>query len=398
MTAHQTNEGGRLIRKVFPILALSMFSSILGMGIVSPLLPLYAQSMGATGFWLGAIMAAFGAASTISTPIFGRLSDRIGRKLILCTGLLCYSAFSVAYLWADNVYSLILVRFLQGGAMGMTIPIAMAYIGDISPEREEGKWMGYSQAAFFSGFGIGPLLGGVLTEHFGITATFTSMGGLNLLAFFIATILLPEVKSRRLLTETGRNPSFREMAGSSMVRGLFFVRIAQALARGTFMTFLPIFAVMYVGLSLTLVGTLLAVNVMIMVILIALGGANIADRLNRRGLIISGSLLFLLSIALIPLAGNFWHLFILSMLMAAGGALSMPAASALTVEEGRRFGMGSTMAMLTVGMNIGMAVGPVAAGAIVDWAGIDSGFYFASAVGLIGTGLFIWFTRQQNRQ
>jgi len=339
-------------------------------------------------------MAAYSTTSIASTPVFGRLSDRIGRKRFLCTGLLCYSVISLGYIWAGDVSSLILVRLLQGAAGGMTIPIALAYIGDASPRGEEGKWMGYAHAAFFSGFGIGPLMGGMLTEHFGMTVTFSSMGGLNLIAFFIAAIFLPVVKSRQLRTETHPQPSFREMGKSSMVKGLFCFRLTQAMGRGSFMTFLPILAATYLGLSLTLIGALLAVHVILMSMLGTIGG-RIADRFNRRGLVAFGGVLFLLSIALIPLTGNFQQLLILCVMMAAGGALSMPAASALTVDEGRRFGMGSTMGMLTMGMHIGMALGPVISGGVVDFAGINSAFYCGSMMVLIGICFFIWFTRRR---
>lgn len=71
----------------------------------------------------------------------------------------------------------------------------------------------------------------------------------------------------------------------------------------------------------------------------------------------------------------------------------MPAASALTVEEGRKFGMGSTIAVFAMAMSIGMAVGPLVGGALVDFLNIDSVFYFAAGVGLIGASLFAWFSR-----
>ncbi len=73
----------------------------------------------------------------------------------------------------------------------------------------------------------------------------------------------------------------------------------------------------------------------------------------------------------------------------------MPAVSALTVEEGRKFGMGSTMAMLAVAMSVGMAIGPLLGGVIADFIGINSVFYFAAGMGLAGTSLFIWFTRNR---
>ncbi|GAJ03022.1 unnamed protein product, partial [marine sediment metagenome] len=73
-----------MIKKVFPILAVSIFSAMLGVGLVSPILPLYASDMGATGTQLGIIFAGYGISNSILTPIMGRLSDRRGRKLFLC--------------------------------------------------------------------------------------------------------------------------------------------------------------------------------------------------------------------------------------------------------------------------------------------------------------------------
>lgn len=93
-------------------------------------------------------MAGYGATSTLSAPFFGRLSDRRGRKTFLCIGLLCYASLSLGYILAENIFTLILVRLLQGTAGGMILPIVSAYVGDLSPQGKEGKWMGYINAAF----------------------------------------------------------------------------------------------------------------------------------------------------------------------------------------------------------------------------------------------------------
>ncbi len=379
-----------MIKKVFPILALSIFSSLLGAGIIIPLLPIYAENLGATGIWLGIISAGFFASNAIVTPIFGRLSDRKGRKLFISVGLLCYTIISASFIWADTVPQLVLIRFLQGIAGGMILPIAQAYIGDISPEGEEGKWMGYFNAAFFTGFGIGPLVGGTLTEHFGMTTAFALMSGLNLLAFLTVTIFLPEIKERK--TASSPRPSFIKMGRSAMVKGLFSYRLSSALGRGAFATFLPIFAALYLGLSPSLIGVLLAANLLLMSLLQVYSG-NIADRFNRRALIVAGSLINLAYLALIPLTDSFGQLLAICILGGLGGAISLPAASALTVEEGRKFGMGSTIAIFSIAFSIGMTIGPLLAGMIADFADINSVFYFAAAMGLIGTSLFIWFTR-----
>ncbi len=379
-----------MIKKAFPILALSMFSSMLGVGIVLPLLPIYADNLGATGIWVGLIFAAYGASNTIFTPIAGRLSDRRGRKLFLSIGLLCYSIISLGYIWAGNAPQLSLIRLLQGVAGAMIIPIAQAYVGDISPKGEEGKWMGYANAAFFSGFGFGPLIGGVLTEHFGMNTAFLSMAGLNLLAFLIVFFLLPEVIQRK--TEESRRLSFKEMSQSSMIRGIFSIRLTQALARGGLITFLPIFAGMYLSLGTTLIGILISVNVLSMSLLAPIGG-RLADRFGRRALAVLGNIFFLAGLAAIPLAHNFWQLLALGLVQGFGGAISIPAATALTVEEGRKYGMGSTMAVFVMAMSMGMTIGPILSGVVADYINVSSVFYFGATIGLIGTGLFIWFTR-----
>ena len=378
------------IKKVFPILALSIFSSMLGVGIISPLLPLYAEQMGATGIWIGTIFAGFSISRTIIMPIVGRLSDRSGRKLFLSVGLLGYAIISLGYIWASSVSELTLVRLIHGVASGMILPIAQAYVGDISPEGEEGTWMGYFNAAFFTGFGFGPLMGGVLTDHFGMNIAFYAMGGLNLLAFLLVIFFLPELRQRK--TPTSPGASFKEMGTSGMMKGLFSFRLSFSIGRGILATFLPIFAGIYMGLSPTLIGVLLAVNILLMSLLQVYGG-NIADRFNRRVLVVVGSLTNFTYLALIPLGSNFWQLLAICALGGLGGAISMPAASALTVVEGRRFGMGLTIAIFAMAFSIGMVIGPLLGGIMVDFVNINSVFYFGAAIGLVGTTLFIWFTK-----
>ncbi len=379
-----------MIKKVFPILALAIFSSMLGVGIVSPLLPLYAENLGATGMWVGLIFAGFSISRTIITPVAGKLSDRSGRKLFLSIGLLAYAIVSLGYIWADSALQLTLVRLIQGVAAGMIMPIAQAYVGDISPEGEEGKWMGYFNAAFFTGFGFGPLMGGVLSDHFGMSVAFSTMGGLNLLAFLIVAFLLPEIRPGEMASSP--QSSYKEMSTSGLMRGLFSFRLAFSLGRGAFATFLPIFAAASLGLSPTLIGVLLAVNILLMSLLQTYGG-NIADKFNRRALVIVGSIINLTYLALIPWASNFWQLLVICALGGISAAISMPAASALTVEEGRKFGMGSTMAAFAMAFSIGMAAGPLLSGVIADYVSINSVFYFGAIAGLIGTGSFIWFAR-----
>ena len=373
------------IKRVFPILGLSIFSNALGVGIILPLLPLYAENLGATGIWLGLIFAGFSISRFIVMPFAGRLSDRRGRKRILAIGLIAFSITSFGYIWANNMASLLLVRFLQGIAAGMILPIAQAYVGDIAPEGEEGKWMGFFSATFFTGFGCGPLMGGILSEHLGMNTAFYAMGGFNLLAFLGVALFLPETSTRQ--KAASQSASFKDIAGSKVVRGIFSFRLGYASSRGAFITFLPILAGINLGLSPSLIGVLLTVNVLGMSLLQIPTGA-IADRVNRRALIVLGTAIHLAAMAVVPTASNFWQLLVLCGIIGVGGAMAMPAASALAISEGRIFGMGIVMASLNMALAIGMSVGPILAGVIADILSVGFVFYFAAAIALVGAITF----------
>jgi len=379
-----------MIKKVFPILAVCMFSSTLGIGIVAPLLPLYARDMGATAIWVGVIFAAYSISNAVVVPISGRFSDRYGRKVFLCIGLISTAIISLGYIWAGDISQLVLVRLIHGVAGAVTFPIALAYVGDLSPEGEEGKWMGYSSAAFWSGFSIGPLIGGGLTEQLGMTAAFSTMGGLNLLAFLIALRFLPEISRKKVTTHP--HLSFKEMRASGVVKGLFSFQLVQAAGTAGIWTFLPIFATIHIDLSITLIGILLTTSALSVSLLTPVGGM-LADRFNRRILVIIGSIIFIISLLVIPMMESFGQLLAVLLIQGISSAVSISAASALIVGEGRRFGMGSTIAVYTMAMHIGWAIGPILSGGIADLISVNSVFYFIAGVGLIGISLFAWFTK-----
>jgi len=364
---------------------------MLGAGIIAPLLPIYAESLGATGIWIGVIFAGFSISRAIFMPLIGRASDRRGRrKIFLCIGLFAYSVISLGYIWASQISELTLVRLLHGSAAGMVMPIAQAYIGDLSPEGEEGTWMGYFNAALFAGFGFGPLMGGVLTDHFGMNTAFYAMGALNLLAFSLALFLLPEVRQKKKPIGNTQD-SFTQMMESRVIKGLVSFRLVYALGRGAFSCFLPIFAGSYLGLTATQIGTVLAANMLLLALLQILCG-GIADRLNKRRLIVIGNLINLSFIASIPLMQSFGQLLALCLVGSIGGALSLPAASALIVGEGRKYGMGSAMGVFAMAMSLGMAGGPIISGRVYDSWGINPVFFVGACLILLGTGLFVWFT------
>jgi DHA2 family multidrug resistance protein len=109
--------------------------------------------------------------------------------------------------------------------------------------------------------------------------------------------------------------------------------------------------------------------------------------------VIFGTIISFTHLALIPLSYNFWQLLALSALGSIGGAISLLASSAMTVEEGRKYGMGSAIAIISMALSLGMTIGPILGGVMVDLVDISAAFYFGAIMALLGAGLFTWFTR-----
>jgi MFS family permease len=297
---------------------------------------------------------------------------------------------SFGYLFATNPLLLTIIRIIHGAASALVVPIANAWLGEMSPRGQEGKWMGYFNTAFFVGFGVGPLLGGAMADHFGMASAFETMGIITLIGFFAAVFFLPE--SIRGEAKKRNRGSFREMGKSAPMKGLFAYRMMFELCMGAVMAFLPIFAGVHLKIDPTYIGLLIAMNLLLTSFLQIFTG-RIADRFNRRLLLIGGSAFNFLILAVTPLATNFWYLALIMLIRVAGATITMPTLAALTVDEGRKFGMGTASATLATATSMGMALGPILGGAVVDAAGVSTVFVFSAVMGMLGTGTYAWFSR-----
>ena len=379
--------------KAFAVLALCVFCAFLGVGFVSPFLPLYAEAMGASGFILGMIFSSFTIARAVVVPFIGPLSDRKGRRLFLLIGFGGYTLATLGYVLATTPFHLMLTRAIQGATAGMLLPTARAFIGDLCPKGEEGKWQGYGSAAFFGGFAAGPLIGGLLAEGYGYNATFYAMGGLCLLAFLLALAFLPESGSRQI----GRGyPSTKELfrvgLTSRMFRGLISYRIGFAMARGCFFTFLPLLVASSLHIGTGLIGILMTSHYMVLAVSQLYFG-NLSDRLNRRALVITGAILQIIFLILIPRGYIYWQLLALLLFGGVAAGIAIAPLTALYTKEGRTHGMGTAMSLETMAMAIGMGIGPIIGGIVADVVNIASVFYLSAGVQLIGMSLFFMFTR-----
>jgi len=187
------------------VIFLTVFIDLLGFGMVLPLLPVYAKSFGVDehGWEIALLMSSFSAMTFLFSPLWGRLSDRIGRRPVLIVGLVgsvgFYMLFGVATVWRS--LPLLFVARIGAGIAGATIPAAQAYIADVTTLANRAKGMAMIGAAFGLGFTFGPLLGAAALG-IGGDATANQVAaspgpgyaaaGLSAVALLMAIFLLPE--------------------------------------------------------------------------------------------------------------------------------------------------------------------------------------------------------------
>ncbi len=377
-------------KKAFAVLVGSMFISMLGMGIVSPFLPIYANTLGASTMEVGLVQSAFNITGIGTLLFIGRLSDRYGRKLFLSAGLSILAISSVGLMYSSDVMHLILWRFVQGLGASAHLPIAQAYLGDITPEGNEGKWMGYFNAILFAGMGMGPLIGGVITDAFSIKTTFLLMAVLNVLGLIATLMFLREMPRKIAASE---HASWIAPFKSRIMTGVLSFRMTTGIGTASLMAFVPLFADLRVGLSASLIGILLAARTPVSIVQSYTGG--LADKWNRRSMVICGGIASITAVALLPLTKGFWTLLIAYVCVTLGQAFAIPPANAYVVREGRIYGMGTSMTLFMMAMHVGNGVGPMALGGIADWLGFESVFYSAAVCMAAGVALFAWMIRSK---
>lgn len=365
------------------ILSLSVFSAMLGVGIIVPLLPLYAKHLGATAFEVGMIFSVFSFARMVVLPIVGRLSDRYGRKPFLLAGLCTYALSSLGYIAAKTVFALGAVRFIHGFAASMVVPVAFAYIGDRAPNKKEGQRVGSFQSSLFLGMGLGPIIGGALNDAFGMNANFLALGAMAGLAALMSLFGLKESKPSTKVAP----PPILSTLKIPTVSGLMTFRFVYALSRGTIMAFLPLFATKFANLSATQVGLVVSSNLLLSALLQTAGG-KLADKKNRITLVLIASLFNAMIFFTMPFAKNFLPILGLNMLLGVAGAIGLPSASAMLVEEGRRCGMGQLFGVFELAMSAGIALGPFMSGAIAEKLGVPLVFPFIGVITLLGALVF----------
>lgn len=181
------------MKKQFLILYFNIFLVFLGIGLVIPVLPVYLKDLGLKGSDLGILVAVFALAQMIISPFGGTLADKLGKKLIICIGLVLFSISEFLFATSHTFSLLIVSRVLGGWSAGMIMPGVTGMIADISNPKDKAKNFGYMSAIINSGFILGPGLGGFLAE-FSHRLPFYMAGTTGVLALILSVTLLHNPK------------------------------------------------------------------------------------------------------------------------------------------------------------------------------------------------------------
>ena len=319
-------------KSALSLIFLTVFIDLLGFGILIPILPAFATKvLGVDEAAIGIAIASYSFIQFIFNPVFGKLSDKHGRKPVIIFCLLMNALGYVIFAFTSS-YILLLISRIVAGIGGSSISVAQAYIADVTTKENRSKGMGLIGSAFGLGFVFGPLIGGFLAEY-GYLVTGLAAGGFSLIAFVVTLIFLPEsltkseesisekqITKRKLIDFEALKKVFNE-PGRAVYIILFFILVFSfANIYGTF----ALLGIQVYGFTDLQNGYLFGITGLTSAIVQG-GLIGYIDKLfSRKNILKTGSFLISASLALIPYGGTFLGLAIISVFLSIGTGLLQP--------------------------------------------------------------------------
>jgi len=379
------------------VLFLTVFIDLVGFGMVIPFLSFYAREYGATGLQVGAVVGIYSIMQFFFAPVWGRLSDRIGRRPVLLISLLASLTGYLMFAFARSLTILFVSRVIAG-AGGANIGTAQAYIADSTSAENRAKGMGLIGAAFGLGFILGPPLSGFLSHVGTLRGLHGNLlpglvaAGLSFTAFLIALSVLAESKPPNLVPRSGLPPQFDTRIWGEMASN----RLLASLMAGLFLTLLAV-AGMEVSVTLHAKERFgftqmdMAYFFLFMGVIVATiqGGliGRLAKRLGEKGLIVIGSTAFVIGFALVPGIWRVPLLYVVAFLIAIGQGLCYPSLTSLVSQVAPESERGSLLGLATAVGSLARFIGPIVSGFLYDWARAAGAFYGGAI--LMAFALFI---------
>ncbi|KAF6576344.1 MFS transporter [Paenibacillus polymyxa] len=380
------------------ILMLNLFIALLGQGMVIPILPEYLKQFNAAGAAAGYLIAAFGAAQFIFSPLGGQLSDRWGRKSMIITGLFLTVISDLMFAVSTTLPLLYIARFIGGIGIGLMVPSNMAYVADITTSETRAKGMGYLGASMNLGMVLGPGLGGMIAE-FGIRVPYFFAGGLGLVATLLSLYMpetLPKEKRKTASQWVRREPIRNQILNSfrtSYFRYLLLILI-MTLGLMNYETVYALFVERKYGFDATKISMIITVGAIIGIVVQIWLLDYLIKRLGEMKLIRLSLIMTAIALLLMIIKINLGYLLAVSALFFAFNAFLRPTVSTMIANSaGDR--QGYAAGLNTTYTSLGNILGPILAGLLFD-KHIHIPYIFGALI--LASALFLTLQKSKNEK
>lgn len=372
----------------------------------TPLLPIFASALGASGAFLGLIVSVSTVTGLFLKPLFGILSDRWGRRVWLLIGAGFFAFMPFLYRFIQTPEQLLTIRLVHGLATAIYGPVTLAYIAELSRNEKTAEDIGWFQMARSGGYIVGPALAGWLLLSLDAAAVFTIIGIISC-AVFLPILSLPETRPTEGRVDT--DPTKRKRRdGSVLARPPMMQHIRNAMRAGgrtpavwltggleaitfialyTLKAFLPIYA-LEAGLSIALIGLFFSLSEAVHVLGKPFCG-RLGDRWGYLPAISLGMLILAAALPLVPALDQGLAFLMPAALMGLAQALIFPAAIALVSNRISPEHLGAGMGLIGTLQNFGKVAGPVLGGLAIMALGYEATLVGLSALLLIGA-IAVW--------
>ncbi len=387
-------ETGRIGRSPLFVILLTAFINLVGFGIIIPLIPFYAQDFGASKFEVGLLFASYSLMQFIFAPIWGRISDRVGRRPILLICLFGTALSFVVFGLADSLAFLFIGRILAG-FFGAVISTVHAFIADVTAPEDRAHGMGLVGAAFGLGFIFGPFIGGVMADLWGYAAPAYFAALLALGNMILAWFVLPEsypasAREQAKPTERGGLRTSLRQLGQALTRpkvgGLLILYFIISFAMANMETTYALLTEELWGWGAKENGLIFGYIGVVIVLTQGLAIRPLARRFGEDRLVISGILLLIPSLGLLPFSPGLAVLMILSGVMAFGSGINTPSLTSLISRGGSAAEQGEIMGITQSLGGLARVVGPLWGGFTFGVIGFSAP-YWTAAILMAGAGL-----------
>jgi MFS transporter, DHA1 family, tetracycline resistance protein len=300
-----------MVRKLLPILGVT-FIDIVGFSMLIPMLPYFVTHFGASAFVVGLLFATFSLCQLVSAPLWGNVSDRIGRKMVLIVSQIGATigwamlglAPNIAASLALAPIAVVFVARVVEGVSGGNISITQAYVADLIAPAQRARAFGLISAMFAAGMVFGPLSGGILYARFGFATPFLVAAGLQLVTLLLTITMLPESYSRDDEAERIGLGAILSTFDKPRLARLLWQKLAISLALYGWFAVFALFLQRQLGFSLTQTDYLFSIFAVFNVVMNAFVVGRVSTRLGDRWMSNVGLACLVCGFLLVPLVGH----------------------------------------------------------------------------------------------